>query len=724
MKNKTKRNKIKEKSLARKSSAKSKAVKKNTDFTAKKAKRKNPYDKNKLRTGRGFGYTGAKKKAEYDKKAYGIFRSTRHGYGFVTTQASSEDIFIPANLTRGAMDGDRVEISYLVREGDRCEGEVIRITDYSKSNVIGTYYRTSERRASRHGMRRISFAGAYVIPDNGKPSAQIKVKPADFVRDGDKVEVKIDRRHIPGEEFFGEVIKNFGSADTREANYGAILSANGIETDFTDEELELAKRESQTSISFEGRKDFTEQMIFTIDGEDAKDLDDAVSLSSNKNGEYILGVHIADVSEYVKPKTALDRLAMRRGTSVYFTDKVVPMLPRALSNGSCSLNAGEKKYALSAIITLSSDGKIKETSIVRSVIISKVRGVYSEVNDLFENGIKSSFHSKYRDAYKTLLKMKKLYLILAKRAAQRGALELDRPEAYIKLDDRGEPIDIVKRERGDAEKMIEQFMLAANEGVATVMSEKHLPCVYRIHEAPSDEKTSAFVRFVYNQGLCGATSVPSGINGKFFADAVAKARETGKSDAVSYIALRTMAKARYSENNLGHFGLGIGRYCHFTSPIRRLSDLATHRMVKAVLLDGVPPERYTSYARRAAEAASEAELRAMSAERAIDDLYKSIYMEKFVGEEFDAQISMITSFGIFAALDNTCEGMIPVSDFGGGCIYDENSLTLYADGHRFSLADRIRIRVESTDITTGKVTFSLVGVTEADSDDDFGMTTR
>lgn len=727
MKNKTKRNKIKSESYKKKDSkrsgAKNKASRKTTNALAKKARRKDVRGKDGFRGGDNYrasyakARTGAKKKPEYDKKAYGIFRQTRHGYGFVTTESSVEDIFIPAKSVGGAMDGDRVEAAYLVREGDRCEGEIIRIIEYTKANVIGTYYRSLEKRVARHGKGRIPVATAYVVSDNGKPSSKIKVKPEERVHDGDKVEVKIDRRRLSDGEFSGEIIKDFGRADTREANYGAILSANGIETEFTREELDLAERESETKISLAGRRDFTGKTIFTIDGADAKDLDDAVSLTENKNGEYTLGVHIADVSEYVKPKTALDRAAMRRGTSVYFTDKVVPMLPRALSNGSCSLNAGEKKYALSAIMTLSSDGHIKETKIVRSVIISKVRGVYSEVNDIFENGKKSGYYEKYKDVYATLSKMKKLYNILAKLSRERGALELDRPEAYIKLDGHGEPVDIIKRERGDAEKMIEQFMLAANEGVATVMSEKRLPCVYRIHETPSDEKISAFLRFVYNQGLSEGISVPNPINGKFFADVVERARECQKSDAVSYIALRTMAKARYSENNLGHFGLGIGRYCHFTSPIRRLSDLATHRMIKAVLLDGVPAERYTSYARRAAEAASEAEIRAMNAERAIDDLYKSIYMEKFVGEEFDAQISMITSFGIFASLDNTCEGMIPVSDFGGEVVYDENALALYADGRKFSLADRIRIRVEGTDIATGKVTFSLVDTYAQDEAD-------
>ncbi len=650
------------------------------------------------------GLERKKHKPTQKKTAIGEFRSTRYGYGFVSAEGLREDVFIPAAKASRALNGDKVKISYFCGYDERLEGEVVEILEYSSAEVVGTLCsHTAGRNAARQGRMR-GVTRYFVIPDSSKIGEIGVVPPPDAV-EGDKVLVKLDRKSRMG--LFGTITENFGPADSREANYLAILSENGIETEFEPEAISLAKCLSQMPITLEGRKDFTDKMIFTIDGADAKDLDDAISLDVLENGDYLLGVHIADVSEYVTPKTALDRAAMRRGTSVYFTDKVVPMLPRALSNGACSLNAGEKKYALSAFITLTPDGKIKSTRVEKSVIESKIRGVYSEVNDLFDKGEDSEFFGKYKSAYPTLCKMRELYLILLHRAVERGAMELDRAEARILLDDRGEPVDILRRERGDAERLIEQFMLAANEGVATLMKEKDYPCVYRIHEPPVAEKLHDFLSFAHNSGF-DLSGVGKNITGKDFQRILEKARDSGKGDAVSYIILRTMAKAKYSDRCVGHFGLGIERYCHFTSPIRRLSDLATHRIIKATLISGDTPNKYTGYARRAAAAASEAELRAMTAERAIDDLYKCIYMEKFIGEEFDASITMITSFGIFAELENTCEGLILLSELGEGFIYDEKNIALYSGERKYCLADKIRVRVISTDISARRVRFALV----------------
>ncbi len=671
----------------------------------KKAKKHNRKHKSTKNQNKLYKKLNQKSRHTTNKKtAEGEFRSTRYGYGFVSVEGMSEDIFIPASKTGRAFNGDRVRVSYISSFDGKTEGEILEVLEYFDCTVIGTLCsHTAGRNAHRHGRMR-GATRYFVIPDSSKIGDIDVVPPPDAV-DGDKVEVKLDRRSRNG--LRGEIIENFGPAESREANYLAILSENGIKTEFEPEALSLAKRLAQTPVSLDGRSDLTDKIIFTIDGADAKDLDDAISLDIAKNGDFILGVHIADVSEYVTPKTALDRAAMRRGTSVYFTDKVVPMLPRALSNGACSLNAGEKKYALSASLRISRDGKILSTRIEKSVIVSRVRGVYSEVNDLFENGERSEFFEKYSGVYNSLCEMRELYRILLARSNERGAMELDRAEARIILDSSGEPFDIVKRERGESERLIEQFMLAANEGVATLMTEKGLPCVYRVHEPPVTEKLHDFLTFAHNSGF-DLSGIGKNITGKDFQRILQKAREEGKGEAVSYIMLRTMAKAKYSYKCEGHFGLGIERYCHFTSPIRRLSDLATHRMIKATLLSGDTPSKYTGYARRAAAAASETELRAMSAERAIDDLYKCIYMERFVGKEFDASITMITSFGIFAELDNTCEGLILLSELGEGFVYDEKNLSLYSGSKKYSLADRVRVRVVSTDISTRRVRFTLV----------------
>ena len=335
-------------------------------------------------------------------------------------------------------------------------------------------------------------------------------------------------------------------------------------------------------ITDEGRVNHTRDVIFTIDGIGAKDLDDAVSLKKLRGGLWQLGVHIADVSHYVRERTHLDRAAMARGTSVYFTDKVVPMLPPALSNGACSLNPGEDKYAISAIINLSSNGEILSTKLEPSVIRSRVRGVYSEVNEIFEGSASSETLKKYKEVLPTLVRMKELYLILRHKSERRGALELDRAEAEIILSDNGVPTDIIKRERRDAERLIEQFMLCANEAVAGLLFEKQIPCVYRVHEAPPPEKLAEFITYAHNLGFDTSAISKEKSSPADFSALISRARERDIAAPVSYSMLRAMSKAKYSELKASHFGLGIDCYAHFTSPIRRLSDLATHRIIHKV----------------------------------------------------------------------------------------------------------------------------------------------
>ena len=639
--------------------------------------------------------------------ARGVFSSSKSGFGFVTLKEGyDKDIFIPEDKTGGAIEGDIVEIIYHIytnRFGDeKTEGRVRKIVEYGRKTVIGT---VSVERGSGYSRKR-SPQKFFLIPDDSKIPLKPIIRELGGAEVGDKVEALIDRSGKHPIEC--EIVRNFGKSDSREANYEAILAECEIPVDFSKEELAEAAFFAAMPLSDEGRVRRDKDIIFTIDGIGAKDLDDAVSLKKLKGGIWQLGVHIADVSHYVKERTHLDRAVMARGTSVYFTDKVVPMLPPALSNGACSLNPGEDKYALSAIINLSKEGEIISCRIEPTVIRSRVRGVYSEVNELFLGEASPEIKLKYKEVLPSLMRMRELYLILKKRSETRGALELETSEAEILLSKSGEPIDIVKRERGDAEKLIEQFMLCANEAVATLLTEKEIPCVYRVHENPPPEKLSDFITFAHNLGFDTSDISKDKSSSKDFSQLLAAAREKGIIAPVSYSMLRSMAKAKYSDVKEPHFGLGIDCYCHFTSPIRRLSDLATHRIIHKVLLEGKRPQLYSSYARRASAAATEAELRAMSAERRIENLYKVIYMEKFIGSEFDAVISSVTSFGIFAELENTCEGLVPISELPGMFIFDEKNLSMRSRDVIYRLGDIIRIRLEEADIIRGKLRFSIV----------------
>ena len=634
----------------------------------------------------------------------GIFSSSRSGFGFVARECGGDDIFIPDGKTLGAIDGDFVEVIYHRYENrfgeEKTEGRVRKIIEYGRKTVVGA----AVEEWIRHGKRR--YRAVFLQPDDHNMSIKLPISDTlvEF-KTGDKILAELIRNGSSTPEC--KVIDCFGDAESREANYQAILAESEISIDFTPEELSEAERLSQMPISREGRV-VRDEIILTIDGEGAKDLDDAVSLRKLPGGRFRLGVHIADVSEYVREKTALDRAAMARGTSVYFTDKVVPMLPPALSNGSCSLNAGEEKYTLSAIIDLDKDGSIIGLSLEPSIIKTRVRGVYSEVNKIFDGVADKNILAKYKAVIPTLEKMRSLYEILLKRSRGRGYLDFDAPEAEIILDANGGVIDIVKRERGISERMIEQFMLCANEAVATYLYERKIPCVYRVHEKPMPEKLAEFLSYAHNLGLDTRVVNHDEPSAREFASLLAMAEEKGIHSQVSYSMLRSMAKAKYSDVKSGHFGLGIDNYCHFTSPIRRLSDLATHRIIKKVLAENKRPESYSGYARRAAAAATEAELRAMGAERRIENLYKCIYMSEHIGEVFTAKISSITSFGMFAMPDNTCEGLIPVSEMGGVFTFDEKTVTMRSLYKTYHLSDDVLVRVEECDIVRGKIRFSLV----------------
>ncbi|MBR7116513.1 MAG: VacB/RNase II family 3'-5' exoribonuclease [Clostridia bacterium] len=637
----------------------------------------------------------------------GVFSGARGGFGFVTvSESDGRDIFIPEGRTGGAIDGDFVEVIYHTYRGytgeEKTEGRVTKILKEGRDIFVGTLER--ERSGRRYGRvkERLLF-----IPDDARVALEPIVRDAAGARVGEKVAVRIKRNTGSHYSPECEVVAVLGEPDSREANYEAILLECGIPTEFSEDELRDAVTAASMPIDFDSREDRRSDVIFTIDGAGAKDLDDAVSLRRTSSG-WLLGVHIADVSHYVREKTALDRAVMNRGTSVYFVDKVVPMLPEVLSNGVCSLNAGEDKCALSAFIKLSPDGEIRDLRIAKTVIRSRVRGVYSEVNAIFSGDADKDTLSKYKDVIPQLMRMRELYEILKARASSRGMLELEIPESVIMLDESGEPVGIRAAERGIGERLIEQFMLTANEAVAKKLREAGIPCVYRVHEYPPEGKQREFLTYVNNLGIDIRGIDPEHPSADDLSGILIKAEKAGMFAPVSYFLLRSMAKAKYSAQPLGHFGLGLSDYCHFTSPIRRLSDLATHRIIHKVLLEGKRAGAYSSYANRASVAATEAELRAVGAERRIENLYKTIYMRSMVGECFDATVSSVTSFGMFVMLDNTCEGLVPLEDMPGYFIYDEKNISLRCGSDSYRVGDSVKVRLEDADIARCKLRFTIM----------------
>lgn len=645
----------------------------------------------------------------------GVFSASARGdFGFVVTE--SGDFFVPPRLTQGALNGDTVAIKKLEVGskfyGKGNEAEVVGIITRSLDTFIGTF-----KIILHNGNRSI----ATVVPDNDKIklSVNIPFKHFNGASDGDKVVCKINV--FPVNELStcrGEIIEVLGKSDSQEANYKGILRANGIITEFDDGVISEAEEVSMQEISPLGRCDLRDEMIFTIDGADAKDLDDAISLKKTEDG-YILGVHIADVSHYVRPGSKIDEEAIRRGTSVYFTDKVVPMLPTALSNGACSLNAGVDRYALSAIITLSKNGEILYCELKSSIINSKARGVYSELNDVIEKCENSEFYSKYVHIMDDFKIMIELYEILKSKSVSKGALDLDSEESKILLDENGHPYDVVKRERGITERLIEQFMLCANEAVATYLYNASLPCVYRVHDEPDREKIEAFALFARNLGVdTSPLNARKTITPSQLAKILENAKETEHFSIVSSVLLRSLMKARYSSVQKPHFGLATELYCHFTSPIRRYPDLSVHRIIKSLLngdIDEKTLPKFEKFASLSATVSSENELKAIYAEREIDDLYKCVYMADRIGQEYDAVISSVTSFGFFARCENLCEGLVPIEALGNGFFFDKDNLILQRGKTSFRLGQIVRIKVLDADIRLRRVTFGLIAYEEIDA---------
>ena len=668
----------------------------------------------------------------------GTFRANAKGFGFVTPDARyahlfPEDLFIGADRTGGAMMGDTVMVrireenkkggrqsqpirtknkngkqsaSVPERTQRRTEAAVIRIITRAVTHVTGTLYKELPR--YKKGQPRY-----FVEADNDRITAEVLIRPTDLgdAHPGDKVEAEIIKYPKPDYPVAqGRITHVFGDTESKEANYEAVLRENGIRCVFPPAVLEAADKQAARSLSPDGRLDLRDKMIFTIDSADAKDLDDAISLERTENG-WLLGVHIADVSEYVRQNGAIDAEAYLRGTSVYFVDQVVPMLPKALSNGICSLNGGEDRYALSALISLDRAGNILGCECRETLIRSKVRGVYAELNDILEHGESSAYYEKYAMLFPEVYpEMVRLYELLYRKNRAKGALELESAEPRFVLDENGYPVDIVPRERGVSECLIEQFMLCANEAVASWLYSMQMPCIYRIHEEPPADKMQTFASFSYNLGLDIRPLKRRQLRPGDLQAVMNEAEEKSLYGVLSTVMLRSLSKARYSSKQGIHFGLATEFYCHFTSPIRRYPDLCVHRFVKDILhgkIDGQSVGKTEVFAEKAALQSTECEIRAMTAERDIADRYKVLYLEDKIGTVHEGIISSVTSFGFFVELENTCEGLVPIGTLDGFYTFDEKNLTLSCGAVQFRLGQRVRVEITGADRITRKVDMAL-----------------
>lgn len=626
----------------------------------------------------------------------GVFQATERGYGFVTPETPDEngDVFIPPYATGKAWQGDRVlvHLTDSPRRHKR-EGEVMRILSLCTDEVTGTVMQRGKT--------------VFVRPASKKyPDLIIPKNRALDAHSGDRVAVKVMFRGDGRLSAQGAITQIFGRNGTMEASIAAILHENGITVPFPDEVLRQADACGDTVDPAEAarRMDLREKLIFTIDGDDARDFDDAVSLEPMGNGHMLLGVHIADVSHYVTPGSPLDDEAYRRGTSVYYPGHVVPMLPVALSNGICSLNPDVDRLAFSAFLEVDKDGRCHKSQFAKTVIRSKARMTYRKMNEIFDGN--EERRAEYAFLTETADRMHALSQAMRRRRMERGALDLDLPEAEILTDESGEPVEVSFRARGDAEKMIEEFMLAANEAVAAYMTHRNNPTVYRVHEGPDPEKLRVFAQFARPFGYRVDASKPS--DTAQLQAVLDGAKDDPRQRALPTLLLRSLARARYDAECLGHYGLQAKEYLHFTSPIRRYPDLVAHRM----LFKAISGQQYTKsdwvFCEEAASQSTTREFAADTAERDIDKLYLAAYMEQFIGQDFDGEVSGVTSFGLFVSLTNAVEGLIRVEDLPGDDYeFDDQKMMLIGRRSRvrYTMGTPMRVRLTAASRVTGLIDF-------------------
>lgn len=616
----------------------------------------------------------------------GTVQGNERGFAFLLRE-DGEDLFIPPRALNSALHKDVVFAKIVGGErGD--EASVYSIVRRGMCRLAGTYYKEKK--------------GGLVVPDERKFSQDIRVIGGQRAVSGEKVLVKIVN-YPDGKKPEGEILEVLGRSGELSAEEDALIAAQELSTVFPQKILAEAERAAREPVTLAGRRDFRKELVITIDGDDSRDFDDAVSVA--RQGEYFfLSVHIADVSHYVKRGGALDKEALSRGTSVYFPDRVLPMLPESLSNGACSLNEGEDRYTLSCLMKVDKKGNVAESELTEGVICSSGRMTYSKVTAILEGD--EALRREYAHLLPMLEDMKALAGILMQKRDKRGSIDLDVREAKITAD--GENIEVSAYERTISHRIIEEFMILANETVAEFLAGYELPCVYRVHEKPSEEKAAGFKAYLQELGI-KADFRPENVRPGEYGKILEKLEGSELQRVVNRVMLRSMSKAKYSAENSGHFGLASRCYCHFTSPIRRYPDLVVHRIVKlAIGGQAGEAENMAAFAARAANESSIAERRADEAERAVDELYKVWYMRSHLGEEFDAVVSGVAAFGVFAELANTVEGLIKIENLpADDYVFVEQRYLLQGERRSFKIGDMIKIKVAACDIGTRRCEFLL-----------------
>lgn len=622
--------------------------------------------------------------------------SLSKNFGFARPDGGGDDIFIHGSALQGALVGDKIIVGDIRKDDRGPSGCVRRIVEHKPAQTTGTVSITDE--------------GIELIPDNAiRYNLRMRERDLNGAKNGDKVMASLEQDYR-GDWAYASVKKVFGSGRTARVCADAIVEQYGIPHVFPQEVLDEAERVGNEPISDEEyakRLDLRGEPIFTIDSKDAKDLDDAISVKRTDFG-YTLGVHIADVSHYVKEGSAIDEEAINRGTSVYFADRVIPMLPEVLSNGACSLNAGTDKLAFSALIELDKEGHITKYDFKKTIINSKVRGVYSEVNEILDGTASEEILNKYAPVMESLMSAKELADILKANSAARGTMELDSGESKFILDENGICIDIMPRVSGEAEQLIEQMMVTANIAAAKFSLDHKLPFLYRVHGTPDPKRVEELVTLLQLVGVPCKEIVKPNPETQDFAAILDRVRGLPCETLVSQRLLRTMEKARYSTEETGHFGLALSDYSHYTSPIRRYPDTSIHRVLSA-FVEGMPAEevrrRYAQFCETSATESSRNEIRALIAERDAEDCYMAEYMSQHIGEHFEGTVSGVTMRGVFVRLENSVEGFVSLDAFEGEDFVYDGLITQRSPKRELTIGTPLPIIVASAYVATGKVDF-------------------
>lgn len=642
----------------------------------------------------------------------GVYQAHPRGFGFVTIEGETDDIFIPEKETNGALHGDTVEILLTASpEGKRKEGKIVKIAERGTAKIVGLY---QVAKGKHYG---------FVIPDNQRFLQDIFVpeERAKGAVDGHKVVVELTSYGSDNAKPEGKIVEILGHVNDPGVDIMSIVKSYDLPVEFPEKVMNQAERvpEEVSDADMAGRKDLREWVMVTIDGEDAKDLDDAVSLTRTEDGKnWILGVHIADVANYVQERSALDREALHRGTSVYLADRVIPMLPHRLSNGICSLNAGVDRLAMSCIMTVDAKGDVIDHEICESVIRVNERMSYTSVKKILEDHDEEET-TRYIDLVPMFEEMEQLAGILRNRRHQRGSIDFDFPESKIMLDEEGHPMEIRSYDRNVATKIIEDFMLLANETVAEEYYWREIPFVYRVHETPDEDKIKKLAILINNFGY--SLHISDEVRPGQIQKLLAKIQGTPQETMISRLALRSMKQARYTPENDGHFGLAARYYTHFTSPIRRYPDLQIHRIIKDDLrgrMNEKKMEHYQTILPEVTRQASETERRAEEAERETIRLKKAEYMEAHIGEVFEGVVSGITNWGIYVELSNTIEGLVHVANMHDDHYdYYEDRYEMVGEhtGKTYKLGETVYVRVIDADCLTRTIDFEMAD--EGDMED-------